>query len=43
MIECFQRQSLNTCKRVAMSGHIPKLFETWGDEVDLVVHFMRTS
>jgi hypothetical protein len=30
MIECFQSQSLNTCKRVGVSGHIPKLLGTWG-------------
>jgi len=30
MIECFQSQSLNTCKRVGVSGHIQKLLGTWG-------------
>jgi hypothetical protein len=30
MIECSQSQSLNTCKRVGVSGHIPKLLGTWG-------------
>jgi hypothetical protein len=29
-IECSQIQSLNTCKRVGVSGHIPKLLCTWG-------------
>jgi hypothetical protein len=30
LIECSQSQSLNTCKRVGVSGHIPKLLGTWG-------------
>jgi hypothetical protein len=30
MIECSQSQSLNTCKRVGVSIHIPKLLGTWG-------------
>jgi hypothetical protein len=30
MIECSQSQSLNTCERVGVSGHIPKLLGTWG-------------
>jgi hypothetical protein len=25
-----QRQSLNTCKRVGVSSHIPMLLGTWG-------------
>jgi hypothetical protein len=29
-LECSQIQSLNTCKRVGVSGHIPKLLGTWG-------------
>jgi hypothetical protein len=29
LIECSQSQSLNTCKRVGVSGHIPKLLGTW--------------
>jgi hypothetical protein len=30
LIECSQSQSLNTCKRVGVSDHIPKLLGTWG-------------
>ena len=30
LIECSQSQSLNTCKRMGVSGHIPKLLGTWG-------------
>jgi hypothetical protein len=30
MIDCYQSQSLNTCKRVGVSGHIPNLLGTWG-------------
>jgi hypothetical protein len=30
LIECSQIQSLNTCKRVGVSGHIPELLGTWG-------------
>jgi hypothetical protein len=30
MIVCSQSQSLNTCKMVGVSGHIPKLLGTWG-------------
>jgi hypothetical protein len=30
LIECSQSQSLNTCKRVGVSGHIPELLGTWG-------------
>jgi len=30
MIECSEIQSLNGCKRVGVSGHIPKLLDTLG-------------
>jgi hypothetical protein len=30
MIECSQIQSLNTCTRVGVSGHILNLLGTWG-------------
>jgi hypothetical protein len=30
MIECSQSQSVNTYKRVVVSGHIPELLGTWG-------------
>ena len=30
LIECSQSLSLNTCKRVGVSGHIPYLLGTWG-------------
>jgi hypothetical protein len=30
LIECFQSQSLNACKRVGVSGHIPELLGIWG-------------
>jgi hypothetical protein len=29
-IECSQIHSLNTCKRVGVSSHIPNLLDTWG-------------
>jgi hypothetical protein len=30
LLSVSKSQSLNTCKRVGVSGHIPKLLGTWG-------------
>jgi hypothetical protein len=30
LFECSKIQSLNTCKKLGVSGHIPELLGTWG-------------